>query len=53
MLDDLKSQGKRIVGISAPAKGNTLLNFCKIGPETIDYLTERSEMKIGKSVNVI
>lgn len=48
LLIDLKRQGKRIVGISAPAKGNTLLNYCKIGTEILDYLTERSFLKIGK-----
>ena len=48
LLFDLKAQGKTIVGVSAPAKGNTLLNYCKIGPETLDYLTEISPLKIGK-----
>jgi len=48
LLFDLKRKGKRIVGVSAPAKGNTLLNYCKIGPETLDYLTEISPLKIGK-----
>jgi len=48
LLFDLKKSGKKIVGISAPAKGNTLLNYCKIGPETLDYITEKNPMKIGK-----
>lgn len=48
LLSDLKRQDKRIVGVSAPAKGNTLLNYCKIGPEILDYITERSLLKIGK-----
>jgi hypothetical protein len=48
LLFDLKRQGHRIVGVSAPAKGNTLLNYCKIGPETLDYLTEISPLKVGK-----
>lgn len=47
LLFELKRQGKRIVGISAPAKGNTLLNYCKIGPSLLDYLTEKSMLKIG------
>ena len=46
-LVSLKSQGKRIVGISAPAKGNTLLNYCNITPDILDYLTEKSDLKIG------
>jgi len=48
LLLELKKQGKKIAGISAPAKGNTLLNYCKIGPEILDYVTEKSMLKIGK-----
>jgi len=48
LLFNLKKSGKTIVAISAPAKGNTLLNYCKIGTETIDYITEKNPMKIGK-----
>jgi len=47
LLWDLKRRGNRIVGISAPAKGNTLLNYCRIGPELIDYLAEKSVIKRG------
>lgn len=46
-LFSLKTQGKRIAGISAPAKGNTLLNYCNINSDILDYLTERSPRKIG------
>lgn len=48
LLNDLKKDGKKIVGISAPAKGNTLLNYCKIDSEILDYVTERNPFKIGK-----
>ena len=48
MLRSIKREGKRIVGVSAPAKGMTLLNYCKIGSETLDFLTEKSHLKIGK-----
>ena len=48
LLYDLKKSGKTIVGISAPAKGNTLLNYCKIGPELLDFVTEKNPLKIGK-----
>jgi SAM-dependent methyltransferase len=48
LLNDLKKNGNKIVGISAPAKGNTLLNYCKIDSETLDYVTERNPLKIGK-----
>lgn len=43
----LKAQGDRIVGIGAPAKGNTLLNYAKLDSDMIDYLAERSPLKIG------
>ena len=48
LLFDLKRDGKKIVAISAPAKGNTLLNYCKIDSEILDYVTERNPLKIGK-----
>jgi len=48
LLSELKSQGKRIVGISAPARSSTILNYCEIGPEILDYVTEKSNLKIGK-----
>lgn len=48
IIFELKSSGQRIVGIGAPAKGNTLLNYCKLDPDMIDYLTEKSQLKIGR-----
>ena len=48
LLFNLKLKGKKIVGLSAPAKGNTLLNYCKLGPEILDYVTEKAPLKIGK-----
>ena len=47
ILFNMKSQGNTIVGIGAPAKGNTLLNFCKIGRETLDLLLEKENLKVG------
>lgn len=47
LVIDLKSQGKNIVGIGAPAKGNTLINYCNLDKEMVDYLAEKSELKIG------
>ncbi len=47
LLKDLKKQGKKIVGISAPAKGNTLLNYCEIDNNLIDYMAEKSSIKVG------
>jgi hypothetical protein len=40
-----KRQGKSIVGYGAPAKGNTLLNYCGIRTDFIDYTVDRSPHK--------
>jgi SAM-dependent methyltransferase len=48
LLAQLKQEGKTIAGYGAPAKGNTLLNYTKIGPDTLDYLTEELPTKVGK-----
>ena len=47
ILFELKKQSKKIMGLGAPAKGNTLLNFCKIGDGTIDCLLESGSLKVG------
>ncbi|HYG76599.1 MAG TPA: class I SAM-dependent methyltransferase [Planctomycetota bacterium] len=44
-LDALKAAGKRIAGYGAPAKGNTLLAYCGIGTERIDYIVDKSPYK--------
>lgn len=48
LLKELKAQGKTIVGYGASAKGNTLLQYCEIGTETIDYIVDDTPTKIGK-----
>ena len=48
LLRQLKHGGKRIVGVSAPAKGMTLLNYSRIGTETLDFVSEKSTLKIGR-----
>lgn len=40
--------GKRVAAYGAPAKGNTLLNYCGIGPELIDFTVDRSPHKQGR-----
>lgn len=47
-LSRLKEDGKTIVGYGAPAKGNTLLNYCGIGRDFIDYTVDRSPHKQDK-----
>ncbi len=43
-----KEEGKTICGYGAPAKGNTLLNYCGIGPEFIDFTVDLSPHKQGR-----
>ncbi|MES2962667.1 MAG: class I SAM-dependent methyltransferase [Bdellovibrionota bacterium] len=40
--------GKRIAAYGAPAKGNTLLNFCGIGTDFVDFTVDKSPHKQGK-----
>ncbi|HCC47991.1 MAG TPA: methyltransferase [Elusimicrobia bacterium] len=48
LLHSLKREGKSIVGVSAPAKGMTLLNYCRIGDDLLDAVSEKSTLKIGR-----
>ncbi len=48
LLHRIKAEGKRIAGVSAPAKGMTLLNYCRIDGEILDFVTEKAELKIGR-----
>ncbi|MCA8962687.1 MAG: SAM-dependent methyltransferase, partial [Planctomycetes bacterium] len=40
-------EGKRVVGYGAPAKGNTLLNYCGVSTEQIGFTVDRSPHKQG------
>ncbi len=46
-LIEAKDQGKQTVGYGAPAKGNTLLNYCGIRADLVDYTVDRSPYKQG------
>ena len=48
LLGKLKKAGKSIVAYGASAKGSTLINYCGIGKETLDYIVDRSTVKQGK-----
>jgi SAM-dependent methyltransferase len=43
-----KRAGKSIVGYGAPAKGNTLLNYCGVRTDFVDYTVDRSPHKQGR-----
>jgi hypothetical protein len=48
LLTQLKREGKRIAGYGAPGKGNTLLNYCGIRTDFIDFTVDRNPYKQGK-----
>ncbi|HUU89996.1 MAG TPA: class I SAM-dependent methyltransferase, partial [Phycisphaerae bacterium] len=45
---DAKHHGKTVVGYGAAAKGNTLLNYCGIRTDFLDFVVDRSPQKQGK-----
>jgi len=47
-LIDVKRRGKRVVGYGAPGKGNTLLNYCGVGRDFLDFTVDRSPYKQGR-----
>lgn len=47
-LIEIKNEGKTIVGYGAAAKGNTLLNYCGIRTDIVDYVVDRNPHKAGK-----
>lgn len=47
-LIQMKRQGASVVGYGAPGKGNTLLNYCGIRTDFLDYVVDRSPYKQGK-----
>jgi 2-polyprenyl-3-methyl-5-hydroxy-6-metoxy-1,4-benzoquinol methylase len=47
LLLNLRGEGKTIVGYGAPAKGNTLLNYCGIRTDILNYTVDRSPHKQG------
>jgi hypothetical protein len=46
-LIDAKNAGKRIAGYGSPAKGNTLLNYCGVRTDFLDYVVDRNPRKQG------
>ena len=46
-LTRAKREGRRVAGYGAPGKGNTLLNYCGVGPDLLEYTVDRSPYKQG------
>jgi len=47
-LIEVKNEGKKIIGYGAPAKGNTLLNYCGVRTDFLDYTVDRNTHKQNK-----
>ncbi len=47
-LIDARRAGRRVAAYGAPAKGNTLLSYCGVGPELVEYTVDRSPAKQGR-----
>ena len=47
-LLDCHAEGKRVVGYGAPGKGNTLLNYCGIRSDLLEYTVDRNPYKHGR-----
>jgi SAM-dependent methyltransferase len=47
-LLDCRAEGKRVVGYGAPGKGNTLLNYCGIRSDLLEYTVDRNPYKHGR-----
>lgn len=43
----LTSMKKKIIGIGAPAKATVVCNYCRLGPELVDYITEVNPLRVG------
>jgi hypothetical protein len=48
LLESLRAEGRSIAGYGAPAKGNTLLNYCGIGTRLLPYTVDKNPLKVGK-----
>ena len=48
LLNDYKKDGKKIAGYAATSKSTTILNYCGIGVDIIDYICDTTDEKINK-----
>lgn len=47
LLRERCAEGRTLAGYGAPAKGNTLLNYCGIGPDLLPFTVDRNPLKVG------
>lgn len=47
-LYEIRASGGRVFGIGAATKGNTLLNYCNIDSDLLEFISDTSKLKVGK-----
>jgi len=47
LLEELRAAGKTVAGYGAPAKGNTLLNYCRVDTGLVPFTVDRNPLKVG------
>ncbi|MGH9269129.1 MAG: class I SAM-dependent methyltransferase, partial [Acidimicrobiales bacterium] len=50
LFDEVYSQkrsGKKVIGLGAPAKATVIANYCGLGPDLLDYITEVNPLRVG------
>ena len=48
LLHDLKRQNKRVVGYGATSKSATVINYCNITPDLVEFISDTTPIKQGK-----
>ena len=48
ILEDVKGAGKRVVGYGATSKSTTVINYCGLGPDQIEFISDTTPIKQGK-----
>ena len=48
LLQQLRKDGKRVVGYGATSKSTTVMNYCGIGPQHIEFISDTTPIKQGK-----
>ncbi len=48
LLESIKREGKRVVGYAATSKSTTVTNYCGIGPDLIEFISDTTPIKQGK-----
>ena len=48
LLSEEKKAGRRVVGYGATSKSTTILNYCNIGPDLVEFISDTTPIKQGK-----